>query len=196
MDAYGNLTTAAEFLTGRRVRLISYLDPDVAMGVTGVGDDGWSIVGVHRLSNGSPNETVFIAGTPEGNKSGMFYLAWASDTTQALSMEGDSSGQLNLEPISPSIDGDPTYYPLFQAQWQNGPWFVLSAFGSSDVVDISESGTGEGNPIISFQANGGGNQTWRAFDVDFVPPAGGALANADTPAAAAAPDPAKSGKPG
>ncbi|WP_291836724.1 hypothetical protein [Brevundimonas sp.] len=196
MDAYGNLTTDDEFLTGRRIRLISYLDPDVAMGVTGDTDTGWSGVGVHRLSNGSPNETIFIAGVAAGSKSRMFYLAWGSDPNQALSMEGDSTGRLTLEPISQSIDGDPTYYPEFQAQWQNGPWFVLSAFGSSQVVDISESGTGENNPIIAFQANGGGNQTWRAQDVDFVPPAGGALANADTPAASAAPDPVKSGKPG
>ena len=133
MDAYGNLTTDDEFLTGRRIRLISYLDPDVAMGVTGDTDTGWSGVGVHRLSNGSPNETIFIAGVAAGSKSRMFYLAWGSDPNQALSMEGDSTGRLTLEPISQSIDGDPTYYPEFQAQWQNGPWFVLSAFGSSQV---------------------------------------------------------------
>lgn len=195
MDAYGNLTSDDEFLTGRRIRLISYLDPDVALGVIG-NENGWSDAGVHRLSNGSTDETIFIAGVAEGSKSRMFYLAWVSDPYQALSMEGNAAGGLRLVPISPSDDGDPTYYPEFQAQWQNGCWFVLSAFGTSQVVDICKSGTAEKTPVIAFQANGGANQTWRAQDVDFVPPQGGALANADTPAAAGAPDAIKSGQAG
>lgn len=34
------------------------------------------------------------------------------------------------------------------------------------MLDISESGTGEGNPVISFSWNGGANQIWRAQWLD------------------------------
>ena len=45
-------------------------------------------------------------------------------------------------------------------------WFALNDPYHGAVVDISESGTGEGNPVISFSWNGGANQIWRAQWLD------------------------------
>lgn len=197
MDASGNLTSAAEFVGGRTVRLISYLDPDVAMGVfTSSETDGFPYLGVHRLSSGNPSASTFSTGAIKGFEPGAFYLQWTGEAGCYVSMEGQSDYALNCLPPTGGDDGDPPWIPAFLANFVDGCWFNLTDFDQNQVVDISESNTNEQNPIIAFKSNGGDNQKWRAQDINFKPPVGVALSNDDTPAAAAASDPAKSGKPG
>lgn len=191
MDPYGNLTTGDELAGGRRISLISYLDPDVAMGCFDSGQgDGWPVVGVHRLSAGDPGCSTFQTGRLPHYPEGDFYILWTAESGTAVSMEGLPDGQLMCVPVTGGDDGDPPYYPVFKAQFVNGCWFQLWDSLGEQVVDISESGTGEQNPIIPFQSNGGSNQIWRAHDLDWVPPADGAVSNADTPGAAAPAGPA------
>lgn len=165
MDAYGNLDSIGEFSGNKRIRLISYLDPDVALGVFPPTPDssGWSVAGVHRLSAGSPGQTVMRV---NALGPGRFSLAWDADTSQYLSWEGATSGQLILEQLSQPQDGDRVDPPEFALDFVELCWFALNDPYHGAVVDVSESGTGEGNPVISFSWNGGANQLWRAQWLD------------------------------
>jgi hypothetical protein len=182
MDPYGNLTTGAELAGGRRIQLISYLDPDVAMGCFDDPTGGWPRLGVHRLSSGDPGRATFQTGNLPAYPAGDFYILWTAEAGTAVSMEGDSDGCLTCIPVTGGDDGDPPYYPVFKAVFVNGCWFQLFDSMGEQAVDIRESGTDEQNPIIPFKSNGGSNQIWRAHDLDWVPPASSALRNADTPA--------------
>lgn len=195
MDAYGNLTSAAEFVSGRTIRLISYLDTDVAMGGFGPSEpNGSPWVGVHRVSSGNPGCTTFSTGALPGFGANAFYVQWMGEAGCYLSMEGQADDALIFLPPTGGDDGDPPWIPGFLVNFVDGCWFNLTDFDQIQVVDVSESNTNEQNPIIAFKPNGGDNQKWRAQDLNFKPP-GGALSNDDTPVAAAPPDPAKSAKP-
>lgn len=165
MDAYGNLTSIDEFSGNKRIRLISYLDPDVALGVFPPTPDssGWSVAAVHRLSAGSGGQTLMRVNALGRSA---FSLAWDGDTSQYLSWEGTASDQLVLEQLTQPQDGDHIAPPEFAVDFVEQCWFALNDPYHGAVVDISESGTGEGNPVISFSWNGGANQIWRAQWVD------------------------------
>ncbi|WP_291836725.1 hypothetical protein [Brevundimonas sp.] len=87
MDAYGNLTDLSEFANGRRLRLISYMDPDIAFGLHAARPSGGSgfmgevetlaleyFIGVRRMSLGDDGATVLVAEAAPG---GTFTLGWA-----------------------------------------------------------------------------------------------------------------------
>ena len=196
MDANGNLTSAAEFVSGRTVRLVSYLDPDVTMGVfTTPEPDGFPWLGVHRLSSGDPGASTFSTGATAGFGAGAFYIQWTGAAGCYVSMEAQANGALNLVPPTGGDDGDPPWIPGFLVNFVDGCWFNLTDFDQNKVVDVCESNTDEQNPIIGFGSNGGDNQKWRAQDLNFKPPLSGALSSDDTPAAAAVADPSKGVRP-
>ncbi|MGH8082683.1 MAG: hypothetical protein ACREP7_19055 [Lysobacter sp.] len=160
MDAYGNLTSVEEFF-GANVRLISYLDPDVALGVFPPDADsaGAHCVRVHRLSSGDPDRTALMTYSVSPIA---FSLSPANDLSQYLTWETGANGLMLLQPMPDPGNGDVVSGPAFKVDFVQDCWFALNDFNRDSVVDISESGTAELNPIISFPWNGGANQIWRA----------------------------------
>lgn len=161
MDAYGNLTSIDEFL-GRSIRLISYLDPDVALGVfpPDADSNGAHCVRVHRLSSWDPNRTALMAYAAGPTA---FSLSPTDDLSQYLTWETGANGLMLLQPMPDPGNGEIVFAPPFEVDFVQDCWFALNNFDHSQVVDISESGTAESNPIISFPWNGGANQIWRAL---------------------------------
>ncbi|RDZ25970.1 hypothetical protein [Lysobacter silvisoli] len=159
MDAYGNLTSVEEFFNNR-VRFVSYLDPDVAMGYFPPDADtnGAHCARVHRLSAGNPNQTVWTS-SPASPESFSLSPDWA----QYLTWQCGAGGVLLTQPMADPGDGSLVFAPAFKVDFLQGDcWFALNDFDRDQVVDISESGTAEGNAIIAFPWNGGANQIWRA----------------------------------
>jgi len=169
MDANGNITAQTEMF-GRRFRLISYLDPDVAVGVQGTADTGYTC-GVVRMSSGlDPANTIFT-GFPVPPASGTWtYLSivWDRDQTYALGSNGTNAILTKLK--KNTFAGSP-----LQCYTVTSPWFVLALMPDPPppvvpqytnlLLDCSESNTSQGNPILWFTRNGGDNQTWRATTV-------------------------------
>ena len=196
MDASGNLTDRSEFSSGKLIRLISYLDPDVALGVH-ASRPGWdpanfeasmancrtlnSSVGVHRLSTGDPTSTMLRAARRDANT---FSLAWECDPFTISAGDypgmpflfwpgsGDSyetrGKQLQLSnPMDRVSEGTSMMRSGFTVDFVDGCWFALNDTDHGVVVDITESRTAENTPIIAFAWNGGHNQIWRAQTVSY-----------------------------
>lgn len=174
MDAYGNLTQLSEFSNNRRIRLISYMDPDIAMGVHAtlnpppviespipfVRPKFLTQFGVQRLSLGDPESSVFVAAmmpdTPE-----LFSLGWAGDLDCVLEWGGGTLGiRDNYAPFMVMSDGGQTCQ--FTVDFVDGCWFALNLPDRSQVVDIYEDRTEDRTPIILYPWHGGANQIWRA----------------------------------
>jgi hypothetical protein len=160
MDAYGNLTSQDEFSGGRRIRLISYLGPDIALGVTAADITGplgipmvEATVGVHHLSTGDPARTVLIANAVSGG----FSLA-PGEAPDTFLIAGDTVGVAAPNSLAIQAGGP----PVFTVQFVDGCWFTLGPQGEGDVFDIPASVTTEGTNVLCFPLNGGQNQTWRA----------------------------------
>lgn len=160
MDAYGNLTSVDEFF-GATIRLISYLDPDVALGVFPPDSDslGAHCVRVYRLSSGDPSRTRLTAYSASPIA---FSLSPSDDLSQYLTWQTGANGLMLFQPMPDPGNGDLVFAPPFKVDFVQDCWFALNNFDRDSVVDISESGTAEGNAIISFPWNGGANQIWRA----------------------------------
>ena len=128
MDAYGNLTEVSEFAGGRRIRLISYLDEDVAMGAIRRSDEAEINyrLGVRHVSTDDPADSLFAAIGGLAAWQDQFALAWAG-------------GAL------PWTDGgpDPSYY--------------ISYLGGADsdgqVFTVCDPLDGQGNPVPYDPAN-------------------------------------------
>lgn len=161
MDAYGNLTEISEFSGGRRIRLISYLNEDVAIGGS-MGTMGWYALSVHNVSTGDPEQSIFVVHAADR---GMFTLDWGAQHGNWMSWEGDASNTLQLEPLSDNLAGDRVNPPEFTVDFVNGCWFALNDPKRYYVVDCSGSGTNAGNPITFWRWNGGNNQIWRAATI-------------------------------
>lgn len=159
MDANGNLTSQDEFSGGRRIRLISYLGPDIALGVTAADVTVLGIpmveatVGVHHLSTGDPARTLLIANAVNGG----FSLS-PSEAPDNFLIAGDTVGVAAPDSLVIKAGGP----PVFTVQFVQGCWFTLGPQGEGDVFDIPASVTTEGTNILCFPLNGGENQTWRA----------------------------------
>lgn len=166
MDAYGNLTDISEFNNSRAIRLVSYMNEDLAIGGFGGGLGGWYKLGIHHLSAGNDNQTIFLA---NGAGRGFFSLAWVGGPGNYVSWEGQADSTLLMEPLwrnndphPVGQDGDRIPLPMFTVDFVDGPWFALNDLRKDHVFDCSRSGQDEGNPIIPFRWNGGDNQKWRA----------------------------------
>lgn len=172
MDAAGNLTDLSEFSNGRRIRLISYMDPDICMGVharLNPPDDLHSPIpvvrpkfitqfGVQRLSAGDPDSTVFLARLGEDGQN--FGLAWAGDPNCVLEWEGGTLGiRDNYAPFMVMSDGRDANFTL---DFVDGCWFAMNVPDRTRVVDICGERTDDLTPIILHPWNGGANQIWRA----------------------------------
>lgn len=181
MDAYGNLTDVSEFSDGRRIRLISRLDPDVALGLhafwpprpTG-GGSGFidalarvvapplnASVSVHRLSIGDNATAVLRADAIDGG----FSLSWADQpgcflywTDGQFGLFDDRSGG----GLIGAIAGPQSYDKTFTIDWVDGCWFALNNHDHSRVADVRGGSSDERTQIVSFGWNGGDNQIWRA----------------------------------
>jgi hypothetical protein len=180
MDAYGNLTDISEFTHGRRFRLISYMNPDVAAG--GFGDTSdfsltaqfW--MAVHRLSaGGDPAATIFVADQWDP---GNFTLTWAGvptwwGQTNPVYLDGtgglpdhNNAAALNRIPTAsvpranPLSQLEPT--PHWTVDFVYDCWFAFNRMDKQVVLDVCESDQTEGNAIIWFPWNNGANQIWRA----------------------------------
>jgi hypothetical protein len=159
MDAYGNLTDQSEF-DNRRFRLISYLDPDVSVGVF---DYACGVVRLSLGGNPRPWTTTIFRGR----------MSWAAvEMTQILSFTWDHNPALHLSDAGgvAVVNGSPVVVsPVFV----DGPWFILmnvfddpeADFGRRTVLDCAESSTEESNRILWFRENQGDNQKWRAATV-------------------------------
>lgn len=159
MDAYGNLTSQDEFSGGRKIRLISYLGPDIALGVTAADVTVLGLpivegtVGVHHLSAGDPAQTLLIVNAVSGG----FSLS-PSEAPDTFLVAGDTVKVAAPDSIIIQAGGP----PVFTVQFVDGCWFTLGPKGEGDVFDIPASVTTEGTNILCFPLNGGQNQTWRA----------------------------------
>jgi hypothetical protein len=160
-DAYGNLLGIEDFTDGLRIRLVSYLNPDVVAGFRASSDapwpwaavnvrsdnEGWSLFTVRRLipkgwqvPNAFALETSTILG--DGNPG---LLTWFDDKMVLLSAQ-DWRGSLVC--TVDMLDG--------------GCWFALNNQDRSRVLDVSHGRTDKYTPLIPFKWNGGDNQRWRA----------------------------------
>ncbi len=198
MDGRGNLTDASEFRSGKLIRLISYLDPDIALGVH-ASRPGWnfadiensmktcrklvSSIAVQKVSSGDPHSTMLRASTRDPDT---FSLAWETDPF-IIAESNDYAGlpfvywpgkgdsyesrgkQLALSnPMDPINQGRQMMRAGFTVDFVDGCWFALNNSEHGVVVDISGSGTEENTPIIAFAWNGGHNQIWRAQTVSYT----------------------------
>jgi len=169
MDASGNLTDVSEFADFRYIRLISYLNPDVAIGAFAGAIDGAYALGVRNVSAGEPEKTVFLVDNSPFFGEELFALSWPAasnvnmfwadnGSTLELGAYYDSNGHVRID-AHPDEDFDPT---AFAVDFVDGCWFALNDRTRNHVVDCSGSGTAETNPIVSWPWNGGENQMWRA----------------------------------
>lgn len=180
MDQYGNLTDVSEFANGRRIRLISRLDQEVALGLhsfwpaPATGGSGVigalirsvapplnSSVSVHRLSLGSNDTAVLRADAVDGG----FTLSWADQPGCFLYWTDGQFGLFDDRPqpsLLSSVMGDQSYDKTFTIDWVDGCWFALNNHDHSRVADVRGASSDERTPIVSFGWNGGDNQIWRA----------------------------------
>lgn len=166
MDAYGNLTSQDEFSNGRRIRLISYLGPDLALGAPAqMVNDPLNVpcvegsVSLHHLSAGDPAETVLIANAVSGG----FSLSPSGAPAAFLVAQDPLPPTWAAQPITlmaPEVANEEGGPPAFAIQFVEGCWFTIGQAGM--VFDVCESGSAEGTQILGFGLNGGQNQIWRA----------------------------------
>jgi hypothetical protein len=156
-DAYGNLLGIEDFTPGLRIRLVSYLGPDVTMGLGGPGGDRAC---VHRLSDGGSDQGVFQVEVPEP---GFFQLLVSSfdPFTQYLQWQGNTLDDGNLIDLYFWDPGDPLSWFAVD-MLDGGCWFALNNSTREAVADVNGSQTFEGAPITGWDWNGGDNQRWRA----------------------------------
>ena len=171
MDPYGNLTSLSEFSNGRRLRLISYMDPDIAFGLHASRPQGGGatfpgeiadlsiafFIGVQRLSSGGPDSSVLRAEASAGDT---FTLGWDADPGCLLCWGGDAFELSNDKSVLDDASQSPA--ARFTVDFVDGCWFALNNPDRDRVVDVSRFGTAERTPIIPFGWNGGDNQKWRA----------------------------------
>lgn len=161
MDAFGNLTEEWEFSGDRRLRLISYLDPDVSIGV--FPPDGRLCV--HRISGASPEISIFTARPWQSRGvmgAGFCLVSYRSKTALDGWRTLPQSDQAWVYEWTPSlINPDSTPDELI-VKFVDGCWFQLKNPRQRLVVDCGSSDISEGNPILFWEENGGDNQKWRA----------------------------------
>jgi len=171
MDLYGNLTELSEFDGNRQIRLISYLDPGSAVGVTGQ----QQYVTICDVADDDVDRTMWLAA---GGVAGLTLQSVLSPggfldvSPPSGGGEGVDTPPLSLRYPGNTIDPDNAgYIPLtYSVTFVDGCWFTLTylvidgagADGAGDVLDCSESDTTPGNPILFWPPNGGDNQKWRA----------------------------------
>lgn len=168
MDAYGNLTSQDEFANGRRIRLISYLGPDLALGAPAQMVNGplnvpcvEGSVSLHHLSAGDPAETVLIANAVSGG----FSLSPSGAPTAFLVATDPLPPTWSAQPISlmaPEVADEEGGPPAFAVQFVESCWFTIGPPGTGMVFDVREGATDEGTQVSGFTLNGGQNQIWRA----------------------------------
>jgi len=168
MDLYGNLTELSEFDGNRQIRLVSYLDPGVAIGVTGQEQ----VITICDIANDDVTRTMWRA---QGGGAGFTlesvqYPGGFLD--QNLFVGGNNAPPMALRYAAYHNDPDQFWAPMlsYSVTFVDSCWFTLSFLVVDDymaaeagyVFDCSESDTTEGNPILLFPPNGGDNQKWRA----------------------------------
>lgn len=174
MDAYGNLTTQDEFSDGHRIRLVSYLDPDISLGLHASRPGQQNARDLMAYSVGVgwsdyEDTTTLLAssaGRPvvEGQEQ-FFNLSWADDPWLQDHPDSPKSslkwmdGQFEM---TNAAHYDGTAETGFCVDFVEGCWFALNNVFRNRVVDIRESRRDRNTPIISFPWNGGHNQIWRA----------------------------------
>lgn len=174
MDASGNLDNWADFTQGMKIRLVSYLNPDVVFGVKyeTVPSAPGMMVGVkaevQRLSVDShalSELTVFmvygdwlqLVWYPPDGSGDAYPLYWTDERGRQIDM--------NDPFFAPQDEDDNERTHDMQAcaiDFVDGCWFALNNWDRSMVADVYESGTTSGNQIVSWPWNGGANQIWRA----------------------------------
>lgn len=195
MDKYGNLTDRSEFSKDNLIRLVSYLDPDVALGVH-ASRPGWDMndiegsmsrcrklnasVGVHKISAGDPNFTSMLRASRRDGET--FTLAWENDPFITLNTQyggkpflywpnGDQyeakGKQMLLSNPMDQGEGVNMIQNGFTIDFVDGCWFALNNPDHNLVADITESRTAENTAIVAFPWNGGHNQIWRAQTVSY-----------------------------
>ena len=166
-----NLLKDSDFLNGTMVRFVSYIDPDIVLGLTAPRVQTYNNyltnrgVGVrHRSKLGNSNEGVWMIASDQGTG------LPASECIPGFQIVSNAQSNLYLTNIENNL-----YTALSDVQppdvncgfwfvdWvKDGTWFALNNKDHSRVFDISRSDTTEGNDVILFPWNGGDNQVWRA----------------------------------
>lgn len=148
-DQFGNLNSLADFTTGRRIRFISYLGPDLALACKS------TVAYIHHLSVNGDFTVFTITKTSEGfGLNNHADLGWWSND--------DGRGHSGVYVGYPNHMVTQPYDYGFTVDFVNGVWFALNNHDHTRVVDVKESDTTEGNQVIGFEWNGGDNQIWRA----------------------------------
>ena len=146
---------------GARVRFISYLDIDVALGVNTPADK-WTAppTAVKRLSEGNRTDrTIFVI---EVADNGAFRLRWAADQGQYLAWQAPYK-QLWLIDKATALHPRYCETSLFTVDAvKDGNWFALNNAQHTHVVDIDHGSTASGTAVFSWRWNGGDNQVWRS----------------------------------
>jgi hypothetical protein len=186
MDASGNLTTRDEFGQGHRIRLISYLDPGICLGLH-ASRPGYQnaldlmaySVGVAWTDGGADwgqtDSTVLMASSagpdPVADEEHFFNLSWADDpypqrhptVGRRSCLRWVNDGQFQL--TNCADPGDSWGSTGFAVDFVDGCWFALNDVFHLQVADIQGGAKEANTPIISFPWNGGHNQIWRAHKV-------------------------------
>jgi len=147
------------------VRFHAYLDPvnQWVIGHANELDNGLGPAVLRPLSRFNDRTTLW---SPYYINETQFQLRWADSPRLYLAWTA-SPGALRLTTEPLYISGSHQPVTLFTIDdLDPSPWFALNNDDKSLVADIREEGMVNGNDVIGFPWNGGGNQRWRFEQVN------------------------------
>jgi hypothetical protein len=161
---------------GDKVRFISYINPDVVMGldrplppvghmrVAGIpvviAVDPIPLHVCHRSAGGNTDLTAWIVRHVNGG----FSLNHAMDPNFKVGVNGDGVLQLiYVNPDAPLLAMAPPNLTFAADGASKGaPWIYLRDIASGRRMDIDHGNTAPGTNVLIFKPNSGDNQIWRA----------------------------------
>lgn len=141
------------------IQLHAYLDPGNVwiMGHTSEAHNGYGPAVLRSRNKLNDRTTMW---SPYYVNDTQFQLRWAESPNLYLAWGKGDALRLTAEPSF--ISGSNRAITLFTIDdLDPSPWFALNNFDKSLVADVRREEMYDGNYVIGFPWNGGGNQRWR-----------------------------------